>query len=109
MKKLLLLALLGLAASTTLAQGAHPYDRGDRYDRGNRYDRNWERDRRYDGRRYDRDWDRRDPRYDGGRNWQRGGPPPRLSDMQRRALQNCALLQRRDQPRCRATVMSTVR
>jgi hypothetical protein len=34
---------------------------------------------------------------------------PRLSDMQRRALDNCVLLAPREQPRCRATVMSTVR
>jgi hypothetical protein len=33
----------------------------------------------------------------------------RLSDMQQRALDNCSLLAPRDQPRCRATVMSTVR
>ncbi len=47
-----------------------------------------------------------------------GGPPPgyqtrsqgpKLSDMQQRAMNNCALLQPRDQPRCRATVMSTAR
>jgi hypothetical protein len=42
-----------------------------------------------------------------------GGPPPvarpRLSDMQQRALDNCVLLAPREQPRCRATVMSTVR
>lgn len=79
-------------------------DRGDRYDRGDRGDR------------YDRD-DRRE--YDRRQQW--GGPPPqpptyrqpveppRLSDMQERALNNCNLLQPRDQPRCRATVMSTVR
>ncbi len=44
--------------------------------------------------------------------YRRGPPPmerPRLSDMQQRALQNCALLAPREQPRCRATVMSTVR
>lgn len=35
--------------------------------------------------------------------------PPKLSDMQQRALDNCAMLAYRDQPRCRATVMSTVR
>lgn len=34
---------------------------------------------------------------------------PKLSDMQQRALDNCALLAPRDQPRCRATVMSTAR
>lgn len=42
----------------------------------------------------------------------RGPPPaqrPRLSDMQQRALDNCVLLAPREQPRCRATVMSTVR
>ena len=46
------------------------------------------------------------------------GPPPgyqtrsqgpKLSDMQQRAMNNCALLAPRDQPRCRATVMSTAR
>ncbi|MDM0011126.1 hypothetical protein QTH87_01625 [Variovorax sp. J22P168] len=35
--------------------------------------------------------------------------PPKLSDMQRRALDNCVLLAPREQPRCRATVMSTTR
>lgn len=34
---------------------------------------------------------------------------PRLSDMQRRALDNCALLAPQERPRCRATVMSTTR
>jgi len=34
---------------------------------------------------------------------------PRLSDMQQRALDNCVLLQRSEQARCRATVLSTVR
>lgn len=34
---------------------------------------------------------------------------PRLSDMQKRALDNCVLLQRSEQARCRATVLSTVR
>jgi len=34
---------------------------------------------------------------------------PRLSDMQQRALDNCFLLPPAEQPRCRATVMSTVR
>jgi len=34
---------------------------------------------------------------------------PRLSDMQRRALDNCSLLAPREQGRCRATVMSTTR
>ena len=36
-------------------------------------------------------------------------PEPRLSDMQRRALDNCSLLPSREQGRCRATVMSTAR
>lgn len=43
--------------------------------------------------------------------WQ-GAPSrerPRLSDMQQRALDNCSLLAPREQGRCRATVMSTVR
>ena len=34
---------------------------------------------------------------------------PRLNDMQRRAMDNCSLLAPREQNRCRATVMSTVR
>jgi len=43
--------------------------------------------------------------------WQgpRGAEQPRLSDMQQRALDNCSMLAWRDQRRCRATVMSTVR
>ncbi|MGJ7498305.1 hypothetical protein ACSFA8_25020 [Variovorax sp. RT4R15] len=43
--------------------------------------------------------------------WQhgRGYEQPRLSDMQQRALDNCSMLAWRDQGRCRATVMSTVR
>jgi hypothetical protein len=41
--------------------------------------------------------------------YQTRAPEPRLSDMQQRALNNCALLAPRDQPRCRATVMSTAR
>lgn len=51
-------------------------------------------------------------RYYGEQNaWHRGRevPEPRLSDMQQRAYDNCSMLARRDQPRCRATVMSTVR
>lgn len=45
--------------------------------------------------------------------WHHPPPPPgrnqpRLSDMQQRALDNCRLLAPAEQPRCRATVMSTV-
>jgi hypothetical protein len=51
--------------------------------------------------------------YQPGRDYWRGGPPPaerpRLSDMQRRALDNCAMLAPQDQRRCRATVYSTTR
>ena len=51
--------------------------------------------------------------YDGpayGPGYRQGPPPrPKLSDMQQRALDNCALLAPREQPRCRATVMSTTR
>ena len=47
--------------------------------------------------------ERRDWRHD------RGYEQPQLSDMQQRALNNCSMLAWRDQPRCRATVMSTVR
>jgi len=65
----------------------------DRYER-DRYERD-----RYERDQYERrEYDRRQP-----------AEPPRLSDMQQRALNNCAMLLPRDQPRCRATVMSTVR
>jgi hypothetical protein len=43
------------------------------------------------------------------RQWQPAPEKPRLSDMQQRALDNCALLAPHEQSRCRATVMSTVR
>ncbi len=51
------------------------------------------------------------PGYGRRDDWQRGREyeQPRLSDMQRRALDNCSMLAWRDQRRCRATVMSTVR
>ncbi|MGO4392947.1 hypothetical protein AB4Z46_16480 [Variovorax sp. M-6] len=47
-----------------------------------------------------------------GPGYRQGPPPaarPRMNDMQNRAMDNCALLAPREQPRCRATVMSTVR
>jgi hypothetical protein len=95
-------------------------DERDGYDRDGRerYDRDGRE--RYERRGYDNrgDYDRRQgqgqgwgepaPRYEP--QWQQPQPErPRLSDMQQRALDNCALLAPRDQPRCRATVMSTVR
>jgi len=49
--------------------------------------------------------------YDEPDYWQ-GSPSagqPKLSRMQQRALDNCVVLAPRDQPRCRATVLSTVR
>jgi len=51
------------------------------------------------------------PVYDEPGDWRgaRGYEQPRLSDMQQRALNNCSMLAWRDQSRCRATVMSTVR
>lgn len=48
-------------------------------------------------------------RYDGNQGSSHQREQPRLSDMQQRALNNCSLLQRSEQSRCRATVMSTVR
>lgn len=56
---------------------------------------------------YGRPYEPPPPAY--GRQWEEPRERPRLSDMQERALANCALLAPRDQPRCRATVMSTVR
>ncbi|RYY94915.1 MAG: hypothetical protein EOO24_23825 [Comamonadaceae bacterium] len=91
----------GYDFNTCLRQMQIDRNRAERNDRGDRYERD----------------DRRE--YDRRQQW--GGPPPppptyrqpveppRLSDMQERALNNCNLLQPRDQPRCRATVMSTVR
>ena len=53
------------------------------------------------------------PGYGNGHGYGHGyAPAPsdrKLSDMQRRALDNCALLAPQQQPRCRATVMSTNR
>ena len=57
---------------------------------------------------HQQNWHRPPPNH-----WHQPPPPrrnqPRLSDMQQRALDNCRLLQPSEQPRCRATVMSTVR
>ncbi|MDH6590945.1 hypothetical protein M2165_000834 [Variovorax sp. TBS-050B] len=81
-----------------------------------REQRAYEREQRaYEREQQRREYERRErwaapppPAY---RQWDDGprGEPPRLSDMQQRALDNCNLLAPRDQPRCRATVMSTVR
>ena len=64
--------------------------------------RGWERD-------HGRHWARREP----DQNWHQSPPSrssePKLSDMQRRALDNCNFLPPADQSRCRATVWSTVR
>jgi hypothetical protein len=86
---------------------------------GRRQDRReqhaYDREQRAYEREQRREYERRDrwgapppPAY---RQWDDGprGEAPRLSDMQQRALDNCNLLAPRDQPRCRATVMSTVR
>ncbi|VTU32187.1 hypothetical protein SRS16CHR_05035 [Variovorax sp. SRS16] len=84
----------------------------DRCMRRLRHDRERNERDRYEQREYDgrRQW-AQPPAPPPPRQWE--GPPPaerpRLSDMQQRALDNCAMLAPRDQPRCRATVMSTVR
>ena len=135
MKKLIILAVLGLVtALPALAQrddspeGDRRYcasgrsgvdfntcmwrmqrDREQRYDR--REQRAYEREQRRDYERRER-WAEQPPPPPAYRQWdgqQGGGEQPRLSDMQQRALDNCNLLAPRDQPRCRATVMSTVR
>ena len=137
MKKLVVLAILGLAGSLP-AFAQRDYDA---YENDRRYcasgrsgvdfntcmwrvqrDREERRQERREQRAYEREqrqeYQRREdrerwaapppPAY---RQWDDGprGEPPRLSDMQQRALDNCNLLAPRDQPRCRATVMSTVR
>ena len=136
MRKLIVLAILGLATALPALAQRDPdtYEHDRRYcasgrsgvdfntcmwriqrDREERYER---REQRAYEREQRRDYDRRErwaeqpppppPVY---RHWDAPPPAeqPRLSDMQQRALDNCNLLAPRDQPRCRATVMSTVR
>ncbi|MBT2335495.1 hypothetical protein J7E49_16435 [Variovorax paradoxus] len=137
MKKLVVLAILGLATifPAFAQRDADAYENDRRYCASGRSgvdfntcmwrvqrDREERRQERREQRAYEREqrqeYERRDqrerwaapppPAY---RQWDDGprGEPPRLSDMQQRALDNCNLLAPRDQPRCRATVMSTVR
>ncbi|MGJ7494531.1 hypothetical protein ACSFA8_05610 [Variovorax sp. RT4R15] len=83
----------------------------DRYERREYERRDYER-REYDERGYDRrqQWADQPPPPPAHRQWQdQPREQPKLSDMQQRALDNCMMLAPRDQPRCRATVMSTVR
>lgn len=133
MKKLALLAFLGLMnAVPALAQGDYVYENDRRYCASGRsgLDFNscmWrlQNDReRQDRREYERREYEQRREYERRQRWQEPAPVyvpeyqqqpqyqqerPKLSDMQERALNNCNLLQPRDQPRCRATVMSTVR
>ncbi len=81
-----------------------------RYDNGYDHRRAERRHHRRQEQRYERRYDRRhDQRYGNAYGQQRRYVQPNLSDMQRRALNNCVLLAPRDQPRCRATVLSTAR
>ena len=131
MKKLALLAFLGLTTCVSALAQDYVYENDRRYCASGRsgLDFNacmWrlQHDReRQDRREYERrDYERRE--YEGRPRWQEPAPVyvpeyrqqpqyqqerPKLSDMQQRAMDNCNLLQPRDQPRCRATVMSTVR
>lgn len=75
------------------------------------WDQGWQRDhgQRWIRRAPNQHWHQPPPHH-----WHQPPPPPRrnpprLSDMQRRALDNCNFLPPHEQPRCRATVMSTVR
>ena len=81
------------------------------------WDRGWQRGR---GHRWERvppnqHWHQPPPRHwhqPPPHHWHQPPPPrrnQRLSDMQRRALENCNFLPPAEQPRCRATVWSTVR
>jgi len=132
MKKLALLAFLGLMSSVpAFAQGDYAYENDRRYCASGRSGLDFDscmwrlqddRDR-YERREYERRRQWREPPppvyvpeyqpqpqpYAPQWQWQQEPERPRLSDMQQRALDNCNLLARRDQPRCRATVMSTVR
>jgi hypothetical protein len=134
MKKLLVLAVLGLvhAASALAQSNMDVYESDRRYCASGRSGMNfnscmrrlqYDREQRYrDYRGRPDDWaEPQQPRWQApppSSGW--GEPPPRqyqqpvpekprLSDMQQRALDNCALLAPREQPRCRATVFSTVR
>jgi hypothetical protein len=107
MKKHVALAILGFAgAFPVLAQGGvNAYERDSRYCASGRAGVGYsDCMRQFRRERHERD--AYDEREYGGR--QQTGAP-RLSDMQQRALDNCVMLAPRDQPRCRATVMSTVR
>lgn len=133
MKKLALLAFLGLMnAAPAFAQGDYVYENDRRYCASGRSGMDFNscmwrlrNDRERDDR---RDYERREyeqrREYERRQRWQEPAPVyvpeyqrqpqyqqerPKLSDMQERALNNCNLLAPRDQPRCRATVMSTVR
>jgi len=134
MKKLLVLAVLGLVTILpAFAQRDDAYENDRRHcasgrsgvdfntcmwrmqrDREERYERReqraYEREQRREYERRER-WAEQPPPPPAHRQWEgpQGGEQPRLSDMQQRALDNCNLLAPRDQPRCRATVMSTVR
>ena len=120
MKKLItatLLALAGLAGpgavmaqwqnSPQFDRDLHFCSRSHNFDRC-MWDRGWQRG-------HGRRWERRVPNWHQPPppNWHQPPPPsrnqPRLSDMQRRALENCNFLPPNEQPRCRATVWSTVR
>ncbi|MEP6723737.1 MAG: hypothetical protein ABJA77_20040 [Variovorax sp.] len=131
MKKLAVLAFLGLmnTFSAVAQSDIDVYESDRRYCASGRSGvdfnscmRQLRRDRDRDRERYERrEYERRD--YDRRQQWADQPPPPpayrqwqdqpreqpKLSDMQQRALDNCMMLAPRDQPRCRATVMSTVR
>jgi hypothetical protein len=133
MKKLALFAFLGLmSAVPAMAQGEYSYENDRRYCASGRSGMDFNscmRQLRHDRERQDRrEYERREyeqrREYEGRQRWQEPAPVyvpeyqrqpqyqqerPKLSDMQERALNNCNLLAPRDQPRCRATVMSTVR
>jgi hypothetical protein len=122
----MLLALAGLATSGSAMAQWHNSPQLDRDLRA--CDR---RGVNFDRCMWERGWQRGGPgqRWNHNQNWHRApnnpnwhSPPPnqwnnspprrnqpRLSDMQQRALDNCRLLAPAEQPRCRATVMSTVR
>ena len=135
MKKIFVLAVLGLVTILpAFAQRGDPYENDRRYcasgrsgvdfntcmwriqrDREERYERReqraYEREQRREYERRERWAEQPPPPPPVYRHWDAPPPAeqPRLSDMQQRALDNCNLLAPRDQPRCRATVMSTVR
>jgi hypothetical protein len=123
MKKVISASLLALAGLVTAMPASAQWHNSSAFDRDSRdcnrrgvnfdqcmWQRGWSRGNGHRWNHNNNGW--HNPPNNGwnnNNNWNNSRNQPRLSDMQQRALNNCALLQPSEQPRCRATVMSTVR